>query len=132
MSRHEAKKPNSIDVLVGTRVRLRRTTLGMSQRALAGAVGVTFQQIQKYEAGTNRIGASRLQAVAQALNVPMAYFFDDPTTPKIDGVDDLANYLSAEGIRLNRAFIEIEDPRLRRRIIEVVSSIADAADEVLH
>lgn len=127
--RHAAKKPNSIDVTVGTRVRLRRMTLGMSQGALAQAVGVTFQQVQKYEAGTNRISASRLQGIAQALNVPMSYFFEDPGEPQMGNAGDHASYLSADGIRLNRAFMKIEDPRLRARIVDVVRSIADAGDE---
>ena len=71
------KKPNPIDVHVGSRVRLRRNMLGMSQEKLGEALGITFQQIQKYEKGANRVGASRLQAIATVMNVPVSFFFED-------------------------------------------------------
>ena len=71
------KKPNPIDIHVGSRIRLRRTMLGMSQEKLGEALGITFQQIQKYEKGTNRVGASRLQAISGILNVPVSFFFED-------------------------------------------------------
>ena len=71
------KKPNPIDIHVGSRVRLRRNMLGMSQEKLGEMLGITFQQIQKYEKGTNRVGASRLQAISSVLNVPVSYFFED-------------------------------------------------------
>src|SRR6187200_3442617 len=71
------KKPNPIDIHVGSRIRLRRTMIGMSQEKLGEALGITFQQIQKYEKGTNRIGASRMQQIATVMGVPVSYFFDD-------------------------------------------------------
>jgi transcriptional regulator with XRE-family HTH domain len=71
------KKPNPIDIHVGSRIRLRRTMLGMSQEKLGEALGITFQQIQKYEKGTNRVGASRLQNISTILNVPVSFFFED-------------------------------------------------------
>lgn len=71
------KKPNPIDIHVGSRIRLRRTMLGMSQEKLGESLGITFQQIQKYEKGTNRVGASRLQNISQILNVPVSFFFED-------------------------------------------------------
>ena len=71
------KKPNPIDTHVGSRIRLRRNMLGMSQEKLGESLGITFQQIQKYEKGTNRVGASRLQAIANILDVPVSFFFDD-------------------------------------------------------
>src|SRR6478735_1360147 len=71
------KKPNPIDIHVGSRIRLRRTMLGMSQEKLGESLGITFQQIQKYEKGTNRVGASRLQNISSILNVPVSFFFED-------------------------------------------------------
>src|SRR5579885_2289914 len=79
--RQKGDKPNPIDVHVGSRVRLRRNMLGMSQEKLGQAIGLTFQQVQKYERGTNRIGASRLHELAQALDVPVAFFFADLNLP---------------------------------------------------
>lgn len=76
------KKPNPIDIHVGSRVRLRRNMLGMSQEKLGEHLGITFQQIQKYEKGTNRVGASRLQAIASVLKVPVAFFFEDAPGPE--------------------------------------------------
>ena len=71
------KKPNPIDIHVSSRIRLRRTMLGMSQEKLGEALGITFQQVQKYEKGTNRVGASRLQNISTTLNVPVSFFFED-------------------------------------------------------
>ena len=82
------KKPNPIDIHVGSRIRLRRTMLGMSQEKLGESLGITFQQIQKYEKGTNRVGASRLQNIASILNVPVSFFFDDaPASTRRSRVD---------------------------------------------
>ncbi|WP_333822832.1 helix-turn-helix domain-containing protein [Pinisolibacter sp.] len=134
------KSPNPIDVHVGSRVRLRRMMLGMSQDKLGEHLGITFQQIQKYEKGTNRIGASRMQAIARVLKVPVAFFFEDaPGVTPIAGdqgfdptaTSVLVDFLStSEGVRLNRAFIRIADPKLRRKVVELVAALAgDDEDE---
>jgi transcriptional regulator with XRE-family HTH domain len=116
--------------------------LGMSQEKLGEHLGITFQQIQKYEKGTNRIGASRLQHIASVLQVPVAFFFEDaPGTPAeaaaADGMAEArpANYIvsflsSSEGIQLNKAFVRIKDPKLRRRIIDLVRALAGEDEEV--
>jgi transcriptional regulator with XRE-family HTH domain len=132
------KKPNPIDTHVGSRVRLRRNMLGMSQEKLGDALGITFQQIQKYEKGANRVGASRLQAIANVLNVPVSFFFDDApgeagaanrglaeensTTYVVDFLN------STEGLQLNRAFVKITDAKVRRKIIDLVKSLSDPAE----
>ena len=126
------KQPNPIDIHVGGRVRLRRMMLGMSQEKLGEQLGITFQQIQKYEKGTNRIGASRLQHISTVLSVPVAFFFEDaPATPNQTGgmaetsTDYVVDFLSSsEGIQLNKAFVRIRDPKLRRRIIDLVRAAA--------
>jgi transcriptional regulator with XRE-family HTH domain len=129
------KKPNPIDIHVGGRVRLRRNMIGMSQERLGEILGITFQQIQKYEKGTNRVGASRLQAIASALGVPISYFFDgaptveaanEPGFAEAASSDYVADFLtSSEGIQLNRAFARISDPKVRRRIVDLVKALAD-------
>lgn len=131
------KKPNPIDIHVGSRVRLRRNMLGMSQEKLGESLGVTFQQIQKYEKGTNRVGASRLQAIATILNVPVSFFFEDAPVESAPGAKGFAedrstNYVvdflsSTEGLQLNRAFVKIADSRVRRKVIDLVKALA--ADE---
>ena len=114
---------------------MRRIMLGLSQEKLADSLGVTFQQVQKYEKGSNRIGASRLQDISRSLQVPPAFFFDGaPTTggvPTEMGFREEAaaafvtDFLStAEGLQLNKAFSRIEDPKVRRRILELVISLA--------
>lgn len=132
------KKPNPIDVHVGVRIRLRRNMLGMSQEKLGEALGITFQQIQKYEKGTNRVGASRLQAIAQILNAPVSFFFEG--APGQDGAvtgmaeDNSTSYVvdflnSAEGVQLNRAFVKIHDPKVRRKVIDLVKALASESQE---
>ncbi|MEM1040274.1 MAG: helix-turn-helix domain-containing protein [Pseudomonadota bacterium] len=131
----DKKKPNPIDVHVGSRVKLRRTMQGMSQEKLGDALGITFQQIQKYEKGTNRIGASRMQQIAAALKVPVAFFFEDApsgigqTVPGLAEASDttyVVDFLSTtEGIQLNRAFVRITNTAVRRRIIDMVRTLAD-------
>ncbi|MGO9132614.1 MAG: helix-turn-helix domain-containing protein [Methylovirgula sp.] len=138
------KVPNPIDRHVGSRVRMRRILLGMSQEKLGEALGLTFQQVQKYEKGTNRIGASRLQQISQTLNVPPAFFFDGAPTIE-DGVDSKPHptglaedspsttfvfdfIATAEGLALNKAFARIQDPKVRKRIIDLVASLAGADD----
>lgn len=127
------KRPNPIDIHVGSRIRLRRNLLGLSQEKLGESLGITFQQIQKYEKGTNRVGASRLQAIASILEVPVSYFFQDaPGGAAVEGMEEdnsttyVVDFLSStEGLRLNRAFIRISDPKVRARIIDLVRSLAD-------
>lgn len=131
----QKKKPNPIDVHVGTRIRLRRNMIGMSQEKLGDRLGITFQQIQKYEKGTNRVGASRLQSIASHLEVPVSFFFDDAPgleTAKPSGLSEevSTNYVvdfvsSLEGLQLNRAFVKISDPKVRRKIIDLVRALAD-------
>ncbi|MBN9023793.1 MAG: helix-turn-helix transcriptional regulator [Rhizobiales bacterium] len=135
------KQPNPIDIHVGSRVRLRRMMLGMSQEKLGENLGITFQQIQKYEKGTNRIGASRLQHIARVLTVPVSFFFEDapgaaPAEPGVAGMAERpsASYVvdflsSSEGVQLNKAFIRIKDPKIRRKVIELVRAMAGADDE---
>lgn len=129
------KKPNPIDIHVGSRIRLRRTMLGMSQEKLGESLGITFQQIQKYEKGTNRVGASRLQNISSILNVPVSFFFEDaPGEPAGGGPAGMAeasssNYVvdflsSSEGLQLNRAFVKISDPKVRRRVVDLVKALA--------
>ena len=129
------KSPNPIDKHVGSRVRMRRVLIGMSQEKLGGALGLTFQQVQKYEKGTNRIGASRLQQIAGILNVPPAFFFED--MPAIEGVGNDASFAedasgfvvdflsTSEGLLLNKAFVKIKEPRVRKKIIDLVTALAE-------
>ncbi len=127
------KSPNPIDVHVGSRVRLRRMMLGMSQEKLGEALGITFQQIQKYEKGTNRVGASRLQHIATVLKVPVSFFFEDaPGTPEeaagfaeSSSHSYVVDFLSStEGLSLNKSFVRIKDARVRRRIVDLVQTLA--------
>jgi len=131
------KKPNPVDTHVGSRVRLRRTMLGMSQEKLGEALGITFQQIQKYEKGSNRIGASRLQRISEVLNVAISFFFEDLPggaasaggLSEPSGPDYVVDFLStSEGLQLNRAFVKISDPKVRRRIIDLVRSLGDTSE----
>jgi transcriptional regulator with XRE-family HTH domain len=126
------KSPNPTDKHVGSRVRMRRKMISMSQTKLADAIGVTFQQIQKYEKGTNRISASRLLQIAQSLQVPISFFFEDPRGPsrelgarQVHSPDYVSNFLTTtDGLALTRAFILIKDPKLRRNIVRLVQEIA--------
>ncbi|MEM1044763.1 MAG: helix-turn-helix transcriptional regulator [Pseudomonadota bacterium] len=131
------KSPNPIDVHVGSRVRLRRMMLGMSQEKLGEHLGITFQQIQKYEKGTNRIGASRLQHIATVLKVPVSFFFEDaPGTPdETVGFEEtkptsyVVDFLSSsEGLSLNKAFVRIREPKVRKRIVDLVRTLAGEDD----
>jgi len=127
------KAPNPTDKHVGSRVRMRRMMLSMSQEKLGGALGLTFQQVQKYEKGTNRIGASRLQQISHILQVPVAFFFEGAPAPH--GHADAAaapspSYVSdflatSDGLALTKAFMRIKEPRLRRRIVDLVEEIAE-------
>ncbi len=132
-----AKAPNAIDIYVGSRVRMRRLLLGFSQERLADQIGVTFQQVQKYEKGMNRIGASRLQRIAEVLAVPPSFFFQqDPSKPlSLDGLelsgnaDPVGEFLhSKEGLALNRAFLKITDATVREKVLSLVKAMAQAGD----
>jgi transcriptional regulator with XRE-family HTH domain len=122
-----------IDKHVGAKLRLRRTTLGMSQSTLAEALGLTFQQVQKYENGANRIGAGRLQQIAHILEVPVESFFEglphEPGRRRVptDAPDMqyVADYLAtADGHELANAFMQIPNPKLRRSIVKLVEQLA--------
>jgi transcriptional regulator with XRE-family HTH domain len=118
---------NPIDSQVGARMRARRLVLGISQEDLGKAVGVSFQQIQKYEKGANRIGASRLQKLAHALQVPISYFFEGMGAGNTSHEsDDLMAFLAtSQGLALARGFMRIKSPTVRRRILDFVASIAE-------
>lgn len=130
------KAPNPIDKHVGSRVRMRRMLLGMSQEKLGDALGLTFQQVQKYEKGTNRIGASRLQQISIILQESVSFFFEGaPTVPsggtrhESTGSAPSAAFVSdflatSDGLALTRAFTRISDSKLRRRIVDLVEQIA--------
>ena len=127
-------KPDPIDVHVGSRVRMRRTLLGMSQEKLGNALGLTFQQIQKYERGANRIGSSRLFKLSRILDVPVSFFFEDMPDQKgrrTTGLSDSspasfeADQLSKrETLELVRAYYKITDPKIRKKTFELVKAIA--------
>jgi transcriptional regulator with XRE-family HTH domain len=131
-----AKTPNPIDVYVGGRVRMRRIEVNMAQQILGGHIGLTFQQIQKYEKGTNRIGASRLQQIGKILEVPVAYFFEgapggwEPAGP---GTERTANTFleflgTRDGQSLVGSFSRIADARLRRSIVDLIERLAAIGD----
>jgi transcriptional regulator with XRE-family HTH domain len=140
VSAEKGGRPSPIDVHVGSRIRLRRTLLGMSQERLGEALGLTFQQVQKYERGVNRVGASRLFDLSRVLDVPISFFFDDmPESlassygspgsrrpgafPEVrDGVtDDALN--RRETLELVRAYYRITDPAVRKRVFDLIKSM---------
>jgi transcriptional regulator with XRE-family HTH domain len=128
------KAPNPTDKHVGARVRMRRMMLSMSQEKLGDALGLTFQQVQKYEKGANRIGASRLQQIAHILQVPVSFFFDGaPAAPGqlVDGMSEapspayVSDFLAtSDGLALTKAFMRLKDAKLRRRIVDLVEQMA--------
>ncbi len=135
-----SRRANPVDVHVGSRVRLRRMLLGMSQEKLGERLGLTFQQVQKYEKGVNRIGASRLFELSKVLGVSVGFFYDE--APEITGAHSqipveigfaempnenyTSDFLSSrEGLELNKAFARISDPKVRRTIVELVRSLAN-------
>ncbi|WP_295556189.1 helix-turn-helix transcriptional regulator [uncultured Hyphomicrobium sp.] len=134
-SERGSRKPNPIDAHVGTRVRLRRMLLGMSQEKLGEHLGLTFQQVQKYEKGVNRIGASRLFDLSRVLGVPVQFFYDEAPSELVDtsttpGFSErptetyVIEFLSTrEGLELNKAFVKIADPRVRRSVVELVRAL---------
>jgi len=132
-------KPNPVDVHVGSRVRLRRTLLGLSQERLGEAIGLTFQQVQKYERGANRIGASRLWDLSRVLDCPVSYFFEEmedevqAASPRnlTERTSELEQKYAdpmtkRETLELVRAYYKITDPQIRRRIYELAKSLAAA------
>jgi transcriptional regulator with XRE-family HTH domain len=128
-----SKAPNPVDRYVGSRVRMRRIMLGMSQEKLGEALGLTFQQIQKYEKGTNRVGASRIQQISEVLQIPVSFLFEGGPSGivRADGLGEEASpaYISdflatSEGLALTRAFTRIGDAKLRRSIVDMVEQIA--------
>lgn len=136
-----SRRPNPIDVHVGSRVRLRRMLLGISQEKLGERLGLTFQQVQKYEKGVNRIGASRLFDLSTVLAVPISFFYEDAPANEarvqpIPGFAEAApadsnilEFLSTrEGLELNRAFSRISDAKQRRAVLDLVRSLADVDD----
>jgi transcriptional regulator with XRE-family HTH domain len=121
------RAPNPTDKHVGSRVRMRRKMLAMSQTKLGDALGVTFQQVQKYEKGTNRIGASRLQQMSHILQVPVVFFFEGaPNASALIPMAQIDAFVSdSNGLRLIGAFMRIDNVALRRRIVMLVQEIAD-------
>ena len=133
-------RPNPVDVHVGARVRVRRTLLGMSQEKLGDAIGLTFQQVQKYERGANRIGSSRLFDLSRVLDVPIGFFFEDMPSdvaasspaqtrgmaeePVIYELDPMAK---RETLELVRAYYKITDPHIRNRLFELTKALGAAA-----
>jgi transcriptional regulator with XRE-family HTH domain len=127
------KAPNPVDKYVGSRVRMRRIMLGMSQEKLGEALGLTFQQVQKYEKGTNRVGASRIKQISEILQVPVSFLFEGgpagTANPEGFSEDASPSYISdflatSEGLALTRAFTSITDAKLRRSIVDLVEQIA--------
>jgi len=126
---------NPIDVHVGKRLRLRRTVTGISQEKLADMLGITFQQVQKYEKGVNRIGSSRLFDIAKSLNVPVNFFFDEYETSAANSkyalAEDAANFEHEENTKnretmtLVKAYYQISDPKVRKKALELIKSLAD-------
>src|SRR5271156_593968 len=133
------KAPNPVDKHVGSRVRMRRMMLGMTQENLGNSLGLTFQQVQKYEKGTNRIGASRLQQISHILQVPVSFFFEGAphvgTSPRVEGMSDapspayVSDFLAtSDGLALTKAFMRISDSKLRRRIVDLAEQVAVGAN----
>jgi transcriptional regulator with XRE-family HTH domain len=138
-------QPNPVDIHVGTRVRLRRTLMGLSQEKLGEAIGLTFQQVQKYERGANRIGASRLFDLARVLDVPVSFFYDDmPETVRDNSPVAIARgghlaeeplgfdndpMTRRETLELVRAYYSITDPQVRKRVYELAKTLGAIADE---
>ncbi len=125
--------PHPVDIHVGSRVRMRRTLLGMSQEKLGDALGLTFQQVQKYERGANRVGASRLYQISRILDVPVSFFFDEMAAESATASAGMAEEAAPssfdpmakrETLELVRAYYRIADPRVRKRIFELTKAVA--------
>lgn len=118
-----------VDIEVGKRLKLRRTLLGLTQEQLAESVGLTFQQVQKYESGLNRIGASRLLDISKALSVPVTYFFDESDQPdslfeECDSSYQVDPFIRREAMELMRAFLKIQDNKVRQNLLELAKNLA--------
>lgn len=130
------KKPHPVDVEVGKRILLRRKMIGMSQSTLGAALGITFQQVQKYERGANRVGSSRLSHIAQILGVPVSHFFPEASaSDNKNGVpvtnDPVMAFLETEEAqKLNIAFAKIASPLIRKRVVTLVTAISQAPEEL--
>ena len=124
------KQANPIDIQVGNRVRIRRMLIGMSQERLGDLLGLTFQQVQKYEKGVNRIGAGRLFEVSRILNVPIDFFYEgvstQPGASEPEGAPPVMEFVSSgEGLQLSLAFMKIKDAKVRKRVLDLVKSLAE-------
>lgn len=133
IQRVKRSTPHPVDIHVGSRVRMRRTLLGMSQEKLGDALGLTFQQVQKYERGANRVGASRLFQISRILDVPVSFFFDEMAAESATASAGLAEEAAPssfdpmakrETLELVRAYYRIADPRVRKRIFELTKAVA--------
>jgi transcriptional regulator with XRE-family HTH domain len=132
------KAPNDVDRQVGSRVRMRRMLIGMSQEKLGDALGLTFQQVQKYEKGTNRISASRLQQIASVLGVTIDFLYGEPGRAEqapggFSEMSDASGYeadlLTADALKLLRAYREIKDRKVRRRLLDLAQALAERESE---
>jgi transcriptional regulator with XRE-family HTH domain len=134
MSKRSEKNPT--DAHVGSRIKMRRMMMGMSQEKLGDALGITFQQVQKYEKGTNRVGASRLQHMSEVLQVPVGFFFEGLMEERSADQADISGdvfpiqdinqfFATRDGLDLARAFMKIDNIQLRRRIVALVEDLAD-------
>ena len=128
------KQANPVDVQVGNRVRIRRMLIGMSQEKLGEMLSLTFQQVQKYEKGVNRIGAGRLYDVSRILGVPIDYFYEgintQPAGAAEDGAPPVMEFVSSgEGLQLSLAFMKIKDGKVRKRVLDLVKSLAEEEAE---
>jgi transcriptional regulator with XRE-family HTH domain len=124
------KQANPIDAQVGNRVRIRRMLLGMSQEKLGDMLGLTFQQVQKYEKGVNRIGAGRLYEVSRILGVPIDFFYEGVAAAPQAGFSEadppvMEFVSSGEGLQLSLAFMKIKDPKVRKRVLDLVKSLSE-------
>ena len=128
------KQANPIDIQVGNRVRIRRMLIGMSQERLGDLLGLTFQQVQKYEKGVNRIGAGRLFEVSRILNVPVDFFYEGVNAQLAGGEQDstppvMEFVSSGEGLQLSLAFMKIKDAKVRKRVLDLVKSLAEEEEQ---
>lgn len=126
---NQKKRPHPVDIHVGGRVRMRRVLLGMSQEKLGDSLGLTFQQVQKYEKGANRIGASRLWELSRILDVPIGFFYENAVDPDGFGEDGAQDYVtefvySGEGLNVVKYFSRISDPNIRRSIVNMIRAVA--------
>jgi len=128
---HTERHPNPIDLHVGARIRMRRKILGVSQERLAEDLGLTFQQVQKYERGANRVSASKLYEIAKSLQSSVAYFFEGLADTESEGMGEGGEpfvhdfLMTSEGLELASLFPRITRPKVRRRILELVRSMAE-------